>query len=1468
MWKNVPSETDEVPSDQKSAETGSQDALNGSSEDDLALINFVGMKMGDGIDKTTDPGDDSEPKELENNPTNGTPHIDHLAKIDQSKPTKEDMLKRESRAKLSPGRLQTGGDKPHNYPIVTSLHKVQLNINLSENEVNDGTDSGISCLSNCDSKSSESTNDALSTDNNAALETERTDLTNGAGEETKVDSEITLKLSANSSVSNSSKDNLGKLSVSKTLPKARKSVQSSAKTSIKTVNLAPITNRTVKLADLESALKCDKVIESDSMRKDGSEEDLMNNNNDSAGESRTDEKGGMKVKKKRKFKAGNYSFPGQKKKKKYLKKMDDSLDNSCNHSVSSNASLDDMDGYDDRVDNDDIFNSSTECPPKGNTSATDVMAVLSQNSHLAFKAAAKTKITARKKIRTSTSPHAKSVMDMLNSLRKSQNNRQQEDSDAKGNLSDRADTSDSLDGDKHDCIDGEEESVEFRKSLRKRKTQEDTEQCEATTTTIPAEAADSGDTANSLSGKKRKTEEGVECPITPVVTIVSEHQPTPVGLKSLLPRSVTIPTSHPNTDTPTPGFGKSAKYMSSPLALLSSQLAASRSVNTVPKPCGPKNSEALRALLVSGSPSYLPPRGPASITAMPVLGQVKREGNADCFNGEKIVAPHGRETKVASTPNGLCYPVTPPKTPEDGTACDNSSRPPSCPTPKPPAYTYTSAMGISPDKDIIPLCCCKINGASFNKLTSGVTYCQALDSVDGKVMGCCNKVSNNQLVRPAVKIPFMAVCEAHRKRLKLHQCCPGCGHFCTQGKFYQCRKEGGTSVHSFHKLCQVLKDGKYYCPHCGEESAQMEICLGYSDAPQPMAIPENKSSSRRAVYKTKPTFVYPQLKGKENEDTDIVPPVTHTLPSAKTLSSEGLPLGPSRHHLEKMLVSLTEERPKKYRNLSKSMYMPAYEGDLEKLLYMLIDGVDPNYQYEEYDDETALHGAAASGHLAIVHILIQAGAANHMKDKTLKTPLMMAAEHNKPNVVQYLMKVGARVDDRGEDGMTCIHYAAKAGHTEVIKLLLESGKIGPNTQDDGGWTPIIWAAESQLTSTVRFLISQGADPTMKDNEENTGLHWAAYAGSVAITEMFLDSGCEFDTPNEHGDRPLHIAARQNHYESVVLLLARGADVEVRNNNNETPLTCCLDQTSNTWMALKVNKQLKGFAAKLTRPEKLLHRDISYGREKNPIACVNAADDEQFPTDYLYVAENIETSPLNINRVITSLQSCRCKDDCSSQFCVCARSSVKCWFDKFGHLTTDFNLVEPPLLFECNKACRCWTNCNNRVVQNGITCRLQLVRTTGRGWGVKTLTDIPQGTFICEYIGELISDSEADRREDDSYLFDLDNKDGETYCIDARKYGNISRFINHLCEPNVVPVKVFVDHQDLRFPRICFFSSREIKAHEELGFDYGEKFWIIKWKQFTCACQSPKCKYSSETIHKTLQEYRLRHDEEDPNNPDN
>ncbi|ELT88290.1 hypothetical protein CAPTEDRAFT_206547 [Capitella teleta] len=277
--------------------------------------------------------------------------------------------------------------------------------------------------------------------------------------------------------------------------------------------------------------------------------------------------------------------------------------------------------------------------------------------------------------------------------------------------------------------------------------------------------------------------------------------------------------------------------------------------------------------------------------------------------------------------------------------------------------------------------------------------------------------------------------------------------------------------------------------------------------------------------------------------------------------------------------------------------------------------------------------------------------------------------------------------------------------------------------------------------------------------------------------------------------------------------------------------------------------------------------ISYGREANPVPVVNDCDDENYPNDFLYVQENVETVPLNINRTITSLRSCVCQGDCSSLHCVCGHSSIRCWYTKEGLLKDDFNYTDPPLLFECNKACHCWASCQNRVVQLGINVRLQVFRTIGRGWGCRTLQNVKKGSFVCEYVGELISDAEAESREDDSYLFDLDNKDVDTFCVDARKYGNVARFINHLCYPNLVPVKVFIEHQDLRFPRICFFASRDIVAGEELGFDYGDKFWVIKWKEFTCCCRSDFCRYSTDKIQDTINDYNRRMADEEAGRAD-
>ncbi|CAH1785968.1 unnamed protein product [Owenia fusiformis] len=813
-------------------------------------------------------------------------------------------------------------------------------------------------------------------------------------------------------------------------------------------------------------------------------------------------------------------------------------------------------------------------------------------------------------------------------------------------------------------------------------------------------------------------------------------------------------------------------------------------------------------------------------------------GVNETIGGASVPSLELENGKFVNTPDGLMYPVTPPETPDH--SHNNSPIP-------------TQAKGSL--KDLIPLCCCKITSNSYAPNSKGM-YCQALDTLLNKICGCSNKVTGGLLVRPAPKVPFMAVCEVHRKRLKVHHCCPGCGHFCAQGTFYQCKVDE-TDPHIFHKQCQIQRGGGTYCPHCGEESVHEEVTMSPNDIRQSLGVTSAMEGSPNLNATARMGSLV--KKGSNADDDDDA-----------TQEPPAIPLGPDGKALQEMIsqfVAIKNKGPQRPKSYATSFLKAAATGELWRIIQMLGEGFNPNRKFD--GGETALHAAASSGYLSIVHVLMEAGAVGDVFNEELVTPLMKAAGNNNVAVVRYLVAAGVVVDSKGEYGMSALHLASKAGHLDTIQYLLSTGKIDVNIMDDGGWSPIIWATEHKHEKVVKYLVKQGANPNLRDHEENTGLHWAAYSGCVANMELFLDCGCSPEAVNEHGDRPLHIASRQDHYEAVALLLIRGADSQARNNENELPINCCLDSTSKVYLALEVNKHLKDLATnKLHKPTRLLHRDVSCGKEATPIPCVNGSDSENFPQDYMYLVANVETIPMNINKIVTSIQYCKCRDECGSPLCVCGRNSIKCWYNKDGRLSDDFNMIEPPLIFECNKACACWSSCRNRVVQNGITCRMQLFKTVGRGWGVQTLLDIPRGSFICEYVGELIPDAVADEREDDSYLFDLDNRDGDTFCIDARKYGNVARFINHRCEPNIVPVKVFIDHQDLRFPRICFFASRDIKAGEELGFDYGEKFWMVKWKHFLCHCGSDRCKYSKVTIQDTLVDFKKRqYDSDSPDDLD-
>uniref|UniRef100_A0A8C5EWU8 Euchromatic histone-lysine N-methyltransferase 1b n=1 Tax=Gouania willdenowi TaxID=441366 RepID=A0A8C5EWU8_GOUWI len=736
----------------------------------------------------------------------------------------------------------------------------------------------------------------------------------------------------------------------------------------------------------------------------------------------------------------------------------------------------------------------------------------------------------------------------------------------------------------------------------------------------------------------------------------------------------------------------------------------------------------------------------------------------------------------------------------------------------------------------LPLCSCRMETPKSREiLILADRKCMAMESVDGQLTRCQSAVLKHEMMRPSNSVQLLVLCEDHRNGMVKHQCCPGCGYFC---RAVSCQPDVSQS----------------FCPHCGEEVGKAKevtiangfICTHFQNSD---VLPSSSSCPAPAAEVGVRADSSLGVRPSPGPDASSVPGSSRSAaPQAgdgtAAAQQQQLPAGATRETLESILVALDTEKPKKLRFHPKQLYLSAKQGELKKVVLMLVDGIDPNFKMESQNKRTPLHASAEAGYVDVCHMLVQAGANLDMYDDDQRTPLMEACENNHMEVVLYLLRAGST----DVEGFTCLHLAAKSGHYRIVEHLLSTGFININCQDDGGWTAMIWATEYKHVDQVKLLLSKGADISIRDKEENICLHWAAFSGSLEISELLLKARCNLHAVNIHGDSPLHIAARENRLECVTLFLSHGADVFLKNREGETPPDCC-SHNSKAWAALQANKRERErdsrSSSKSTRSEeKVLRSDIALGEEQVPIPCVNSVDSEPYPDNYKYISENCITSPMNIDRNITHLQYCVCKDDCSASICMCGQLSLRCWYDKSGCLLPEFCREPPPLIFECNHACSCWRTCKNRVVQNGLRTRLQLFRTAKKGWGVRTLQDIPQGTFVCEYVGEIISEAEAEMRQNDAYLFSLDDKPQDLYCIDARFYGNVSRFLNHMCEPNLFACRVFTTHQDLRFPHIAFFASESIKAGAELGFNYGDHFWEVKRKLFSCECGSSRCRFSS------------------------
>jgi hypothetical protein len=146
-------------------------------------------------------------------------------------------------------------------------------------------------------------------------------------------------------------------------------------------------------------------------------------------------------------------------------------------------------------------------------------------------------------------------------------------------------------------------------------------------------------------------------------------------------------------------------------------------------------------------------------------------------------------------------------------------------------------------------------------------------------------------------------------------------------------------------------------------------------------------------------------------------------------------------------------------------------------------------------------------------------------DMTLegKTPLMLAIEANKPEMVEELCKLGADVNKRIENGETALHLLTLYSNFRLVNLLLD----------------------------------YGADPTIGAGTIMTPLHIAAFNGNEQMMALLLKRGAkkaiDAKSMNLAGQSaPIHVAIGANCLGCVKLLVQAGADLGIQTRGGETP----------------------------------------------------------------------------------------------------------------------------------------------------------------------------------------------------------------------------------------------------------------------------------------------------------------------------
>ena len=235
---------------------------------------------------------------------------------------------------------------------------------------------------------------------------------------------------------------------------------------------------------------------------------------------------------------------------------------------------------------------------------------------------------------------------------------------------------------------------------------------------------------------------------------------------------------------------------------------------------------------------------------------------------------------------------------------------------------------------------------------------------------------------------------------------------------------------------------------------------------------------------------------------------------------------------------------------AQDIHKAAGQGDLDKVKEILeknpelLDG-------EDVQGNTPLTLAANSGRKEVVEYLITKGADLNSTNTYKYTPLHYSILRRHIGIAGMLVEAGADVNVPNVWGYTPLHTCAGRNFLKEAKFLVEN-KAAIDSKNEVGETALFSAVKFEHKNMILFLLESGSDINATDSVGRTPVFATAERNSSEILKILAGQGAEIAKADKFGQTALHRAAIAGYHEIVQILARAGGNVSARDAKGKTP----------------------------------------------------------------------------------------------------------------------------------------------------------------------------------------------------------------------------------------------------------------------------------------------------------------------------